>query len=72
LSRALLTPGVARLTEEGLELLREAGFDEDEAQQAWSALLSYTVGAEALGAGESFDYGLDRLLDGLAAVRARG
>ena len=67
LPRALLTPGVARLSEEGLEILRAAGFSEDEAQRAWNALLSYTVGADALGADDSFDYGLDLMLDGLAA-----
>jgi AcrR family transcriptional regulator len=51
----------------GVEILRDAGFDALEAAQAWQALLSYTAGA-ALEADEGdFEYGLERLLDGLEA-----
>ena len=72
LSRATLTPGVARLSQEGLEILRAAGFAKREAERAWSALLSYTVGAAALDAQDGFDYGLERMLDGLAARLGSG
>jgi TetR/AcrR family transcriptional regulator, tetracycline repressor protein len=75
--RAMLTPGVQRLSEEGLAILHAAGCPEDEAARAWHALLSYTVGstltgssselADARAADAGFDYGLERLLDGLAA-----
>jgi TetR/AcrR family transcriptional regulator, tetracycline repressor protein len=75
--RAMLTPGVLRLSEEGLAILRAAGFPEEEAARAWHALLSYTVGSTLTGssseladvsaADAGFDYGLERLLDGLAA-----
>ena len=65
--RAVETPGMARLTDEGLAILAAAGFSRAEAERAWTALLSYTVGADVLAADESFDFGLDCLLDGLAA-----
>ena len=67
LSRALATPGVARLSREGVAILREAGFAANEAKRAWQALLSYTVGASALATEDGFEYGLARMLDGLAA-----
>jgi AcrR family transcriptional regulator len=51
----------------GLDILRGAGFREDEAERAWAALLGYTAGAAALDADDAgFEYGLERLLDGLA------
>jgi TetR/AcrR family transcriptional regulator, tetracycline repressor protein len=67
LPRALLTPGLVRLAEDGLRILGDAGFDADEAPRAWRALLAYTIGFAASGAAEEadFDYGLERLLDGL-------
>ncbi|MDX6698530.1 MAG: hypothetical protein QOE65_1927 [Solirubrobacteraceae bacterium] len=71
LPRALLTPGAARLAGDGLAILADAGFDDAEAQRAWRALLAYAVGSLAVGgSGEpEFDYGLDRLLDGLEGAR---
>jgi AcrR family transcriptional regulator len=68
------TPAAHRISEAGLALLRHAGFDEPEAARAWQALLSYTAGFPGLhqvwqGPGatpDDFDYGLQRLLDGLA------
>jgi AcrR family transcriptional regulator len=74
LPRALLTPGAARLAEDGLRILAEAGFDADDAPRAWRALLSYTLGFAAQGSGDETDfaYGLERLLDGLEASLPRG
>ena len=66
LPRALFTAGGLRLTEEGLAILADAGLEPDEAALAWRAALGYTVGCVAQGfPAEDFDYGLDRLLDGI-------
>jgi TetR/AcrR family transcriptional regulator, tetracycline repressor protein len=74
LPRVLLTPGLVRLAEDGLGILHEAGFDAEEAPRAWRALLSYTIGFAAQGPGKEadFEYGLERLLDGLEANLRRG
>lgn len=53
--------------EGGLDVLESAGLDADEARQAWSALAAYTIGAVEL-RDDDFDYGLDRLLDGIEAA----
>ena len=105
-ARAMLTPGALRLSEAGLAILQEAGFEPDEAARAWRALCGYTFGftafdedarpadtarraraavaalpedeypalaaaadgfAASLASAEELDYGLERLLDGLAA-----
>jgi AcrR family transcriptional regulator len=59
-------PAVGRVREAGGTILRDAGFHREEAQSAWEALLLYTAGAAAFAASaEQFQYGLDRLLDGL-------
>jgi TetR/AcrR family tetracycline transcriptional repressor len=73
LPRVLVTPGLVRLAEDGLRILDEAGFDAQEAPRAWRALLSYTIGYAAQGPGEEadFEYGLERLLDGLEAALRR-
>jgi AcrR family transcriptional regulator len=73
LPRALLTPGAVRLADDALRILGEAGFDAREAPQAWRTLLSYTVGFAAVGTERErdFEYGLERLLDGLEASRPR-
>jgi AcrR family transcriptional regulator len=70
LPRALVTPGAARLTGDGLGILQGAGFGDEEARRAWRALLAYALGSLALGpAGDAeFDYGLARLLDGLESA----
>ena len=61
-----LTPSLRELSEDGVAVLREAGLGEEEAASAWRALLGYTFGAAGLGEGDgSFEYGLDRLLDGI-------
>ena len=74
LPRALVTPGLARLAQDGLRILHGAGFGAEPAAQAWRALLAYTIGCAALGAAAEgdFDYGLERLLDGLEAALSRG
>ena len=69
------TPAAHRISEAGLAIFRSAGFDEPEAARAWQALLSYTAGFPGLQLGwqpahateDDFDYGLQRLLDGLSA-----
>jgi TetR/AcrR family transcriptional regulator, tetracycline repressor protein len=50
----------------GRAILEEAGLDRREATRAWNALLDYTAGSAAA-SGDQFDYGLTRLLDGIAA-----
>jgi len=68
------TPAAHRISEAGLAILRHAGFDESEAARAWQALLSYTAGFPGLHRAwqapgtdpDDFDYGLQRLLDGLS------
>lgn len=106
LTRAMLTPGVLRLTDTGVGILERAGFDAREAVSAWRALCAYTFGfmdaepgvapaaaarqvraaiaalpeedlpvlsgrpddlAAAMTSEDEFDYGLERLLDGLEA-----
>jgi AcrR family transcriptional regulator len=106
-TRAMLTPGALRLSEAGLRILQDAGFEPAEAARAWHALCGYTFGftgfddesapdeaalraraalaglpagdypaltaaadgfAAALTDGAAVEYGLDRLLDGLAAA----
>lgn len=67
LPRALVTPGVARLADDGVRILRDAGFAAEQAPRAWAALLAYAVGFAAVGAGEEadFEYGLAAMLDGV-------
>jgi AcrR family transcriptional regulator len=59
--------GNERLAEAGMELLTEAGLGADEAASAWRALFGYAVGFPAQDGEErrDFDYGLERLLDGI-------
>jgi AcrR family transcriptional regulator len=72
--RAMSSPALGRLSRAGLGILSGAGFGQQEAESAWRALLSYTVGftttsasAAAAAEAEVFDRGLDALLDGLSA-----
>jgi TetR/AcrR family transcriptional regulator, tetracycline repressor protein len=44
LPRAMLAPGLLRLSEAGLAILTRAGFGERAAASAWRALLGYTFG----------------------------
>lgn len=44
LPRAIVSPGLLRLSEAGLSILEQAGFDEQQSARAWRALLSYTFG----------------------------
>ena len=79
-TRAMLTPGALRLSEAGLRILQDAGFEPDEAARRARAALAtlpadeypaLTAAADgfagALAGDEELDYGLDRLLDGLEA-----
>jgi AcrR family transcriptional regulator len=56
-----------RLARAGRALLAEAGLGGKEADSAWQALFGYAVGFPALDGEEpgGFDYGLERLLDGI-------
>jgi AcrR family transcriptional regulator len=57
-----------RVRAAGIEILQEAGIEGEEAERAWEALLTHAAGAAAFGSNlDEFDYGLDRLLDGLEA-----
>jgi AcrR family transcriptional regulator len=63
-----LTPAAAEIHHAGMGILTRAGFGPEEAERAWAALLSYTAGAAALETDDAgFEYGLERLLDGLEA-----
>jgi AcrR family transcriptional regulator len=44
LPRAMVSPGLLRMSEAGLAILEQAGFDKRQAATAWRALLSYTFG----------------------------
>jgi AcrR family transcriptional regulator len=65
--RALLTPSGERISEAGLDLLAEGGLRGEEAATAWRALFGYAVGFPAVDGEDrgEFDYGLERLLDGI-------
>ena len=43
-TRAMLTPGALRLSEAGLRILQDAGFEPGEAARAWRALCGYAFG----------------------------
>jgi len=47
-TRAMLTPGALRISEAGLGILQEAGFDPGEAARAWRALCGYAFGFTGL------------------------
>jgi AcrR family transcriptional regulator len=66
---ALLVAPEAGLAGEGVEILESAGFGAEQAGLAWSALGAYTIGAVEIAPTDKarFEYGLDRLLDGLEA-----
>ena len=55
-----------RLRDVGLGILTRAGLPRADALSAWEALVAYAAGAAALGtAPKRFEYGMERLLDGL-------
>jgi TetR/AcrR family tetracycline transcriptional repressor len=43
-TRAMLTPGALRISEAGLRILQDAGFEPAEAARAWRALCGYAFG----------------------------
>jgi len=47
LPRAMLSPGLLKLSEAGLTILGRAGFGHQESARAWRAILSYTFGFAA-------------------------
>jgi TetR/AcrR family transcriptional regulator, tetracycline repressor protein len=68
LAPALLAPGAPGLSDAGLEILGSAGFPREQAGRAWAALGAYTVGFVEIAPAvphAHFEYGLDRLMDGL-------
>src|SRR3954454_13610258 len=79
LASVLFAPGAPGMAAAGVEILESAGFEPDPAGVAWSTLGAFATGFVEISAGEaSFEYGVDRLLDGLEgklaeeAVAARG
>jgi AcrR family transcriptional regulator len=68
LAPALLAPGTPGLSDTGLEILKSAGFRGEQAGRAWLALGAYMAGFVQIappGADAQFEYGLERLMDGL-------
>jgi AcrR family transcriptional regulator len=57
-----LAPAAARLSDSGVPVLEAAGLPPGEAEEAWQALMAFTAGAAG---GEAFDYGIERMLDGI-------
>jgi AcrR family transcriptional regulator len=47
LERPILTPGALRITEEGMRILEDAGFDPREAARAFRTVFVYTFGSAA-------------------------
>jgi TetR/AcrR family tetracycline transcriptional repressor len=68
LPRAFLTPPVLRISEAGLAILEEAGFDADEAARAWRALWSYTYGFATFALAPSEAEARRRVRSALAAL----
>lgn len=65
-------PAAVRVRDAGLEILQRAGLQGSDAENAWGALIVYTAGAAAMeSTAETFEYGLDRLFDGLSATAPR-
>jgi AcrR family transcriptional regulator len=61
-------PAAARVREAGLAILEQARIPGVEREAAWRALLAYTAGCAAFDSSPAeFAFGLDRLLDGIAA-----
>jgi AcrR family transcriptional regulator len=67
LGSLLVAPDAPGLAAHGIETLESAGLTTQEARMAWSALGAYTIGVVEIAPAdaEGFEYGLDRLLDGL-------
>jgi AcrR family transcriptional regulator len=68
--RALETDAGRRLTGAGHGALHEAGFGAGEADRVWRALFGYAVSYPGFAgdAPDQFEFGLDRLLDGVLAT----
>lgn len=67
-SRTALSPAEGRLSGAGVEILRDAGFEEADAVTAWRSLFGYAIGFPEDEDAE-FEFGLECLLDGLDARR---
>jgi TetR/AcrR family tetracycline transcriptional repressor len=65
LPEAALTPGVLALSATGVSILTEAGFSPDEASRAWHLLLGFACSRPLSADARAFEYGLERVLDGL-------
>jgi TetR/AcrR family transcriptional regulator, tetracycline repressor protein len=66
LASMLFAPGAPGLATAGAETLASAGFAPDESARAWSTLGAFATGSVEIATEQAdFDYGLDRLLDGL-------
>jgi AcrR family transcriptional regulator len=69
-SDPMLAPGMLRLTEAGIALLREAGFGERDAARAWRVVLGYALGDATLTASDGGGDGRRRALATIAGLPA--
>lgn len=69
-TRAMLTPGALRLSEAGLRILQDAGFEPEEAARAWRALCGYAFGFTGFDDDASPDDAARRARAALAALPA--
>jgi TetR/AcrR family tetracycline transcriptional repressor len=69
-TRAMLTPGALRISEAGLRILQDAGFEPAEAARAWRALCGYAFGFTGFDDGASPDAADRRARAALAALPA--
>ena len=69
-TRAMLTPGALRISEAGLRILQDAGFEPGEAARAWRALCGYAFGASGFEDDASSEAAVRRARSALAGLSA--
>jgi len=62
------SPAAARLEEHAAKPLAQAGLSPAESRSAWEALTALVIGASFANSPGTLDFGIERLLDGLAAA----
>jgi AcrR family transcriptional regulator len=72
LPRAILSPGLLRISDAGLAILERAGFSKRDAAGAWRALLSYTFGFATLSVGGNAEEARRRTRAAIAALPEDG
>lgn len=71
LGALLVAPDAPGLAKQGIELLESAGLEAEQARMGWSALGAYVIGALEIAPDDAeFEFGLERLLDGLESACA--